>query len=288
MPSSSRFNPSVGILFCRTSCTWAVRSVLESFNPSVGILFCRTRILTSSTERRRAVSIPRSGFCFVEPNRSNQFIGPLMLFQSLGRDSVLSNCNRRVAGCWRRNVSIPRSGFCFVEPVGESGLPVVCWVSIPRSGFCFVELPTGAWVNAKMRSFNPSVGILFCRTRLGNRGFFPNPGFNPSVGILFCRTAAGLTGFAAAKQFQSLGRDSVLSNDGYGYHLTAAVEVSIPRSGFCFVELQILRQSTRGSAFQSLGRDSVLSNKRSRPRGFRLCRVSIPRSGFCFVERGAR
>ena len=65
-------------------------------------------------------------------------------FQSLGRDSVLSNSTTRTV--WRDDpeVSIPRSGFCFVERVFRDPLGQI------------------------LAGFNPSVGILFCRTRLGD------------------------------------------------------------------------------------------------------------------------
>ena len=85
--------------------------------------------------------------------------------------------------------------------------------------------------------FNPSVGILFCRTRI--KVFYAHDwdSFNPSVGILFCRTSPIRNEARRSDGFQSLGRDSVLSNS------------------FPSVELPSINH-----AFQSLGRDSVLSN----------------------------
>ena len=134
------------------------------------------------------VSIPRSGFCFVE----------------------------RYGGDWAllaSSVSIPRSGFCFVEPPSTRVMRQYSRsVSIPRSGFCFVELGVNCPSKLGNACFNPSVGILFCRTtramcRPRRRGCF-----NPSVGILFCRTNSPSFRPIASGEFQSLGRDSVLSN----------------------------------------------------------------------------
>ena len=65
------------------------------------------------------VSIPRSGFCFVERAGAEQAVEKELRFQSLGRDSVLSNLidyKKEI----EMKVSIPRSGFCFVERYNPS------------------------------------------------------------------------------------------------------------------------------------------------------------------------
>ena len=250
-----------------SNCLWRGRIAkrLVSFNPSVGILFCRTkspiiqfwpRLVFQSLGRDSVlsnllflaadvglflVSIPRSGFCFVERDTVPLILPRLVVsiprsgFCFVERDTVPPLLPRL-------EVSIPRSGFCFVEPrlllaprpavkpfqsLGRDSV-LSNWeqisrrwfdktVSIPRSGFCFVEHGEGRLVAQSQTRFNPSVGILFCRTTWTDWGFgreldmFQSLGrdsvlsnharrdcmgtalrrFNPSVGILFCRTDAG-------------------------------------------------------------------------------------------------
>ena len=159
-----------------------------SFNPSVGILFCRTR-------RRKHRSCVHG------------------LFQSLGRDSVLSNSTPPGTRPTARSFqSLGRDSVLsnHAIPPFQKQYSVV---SIPRSGFCFVEPQPPENSGETCRSFNPSVGILFCRT-------------------LTARTIWRI----CCVEFQSLGRDSVLSN--FLFFLLNQVKVE----------------------FQSLGRDSVLSN----------------------------
>ena len=199
------------------------------------------------------------------------------LFQSLGRDSVLSNHGVKIGRARAEAVSIPRSGFCFVElALGEPGL-IPLSVSIPRSGFCFVEHHPCQADPQGLNGFNPSVGILFCRTHCTARAAIATRGgFNPSVGILFCRTS-----------------QRVMRN-----HWRSGT-VSIPRSGFCFVERRrrSLHNATHASFNPSVG---ILFCRTRRPVPDSDYRwsfnpalgaflglshgVSIPRSGFCFVE----
>ena len=183
------------------------------FNPSVGILFCRTSEERQSDTIFPGVSIPRSGFCFVELQTITRqdandlgfnpsvgilfcrtgcgrgFGGGRLWFQSLGRDSVLSNCWSTSWLLQGLRVSIPRSGFCFVERTAPIPPDRQLCVSIPRSGFCFVELHRLDGRLHLPHSFNPSVGILFCRTFLLLMRHSVTTSFNPSVGILFCRTS---------------------------------------------------------------------------------------------------
>ena len=147
---------------------------------------------TNMNIRDKKVSIPRSGFCFVELAFSMRLIASASSFQSLGRDSVLSNQAALIYAPSERLVSIPRSGFCFVERKKARAMRDTLIVSIPRSGFCFVELTYTHQRDDDAASFNPSVGILFCRTNMT---------------LASCRKLW---------RFQSLGRDSVLSNKEAG------------------------------------------------------------------------
>jgi len=158
-------------------------------------------------------------------------------------------------------------------------------VSIPRSGFCLFILASAGFRPPGMRSFNPSVGILFVHT---------------------CGLSVHLSGF---RQFQSLGRDSVCSYRHNGMVQGMGEKVSIPRSGFCLFipgrasgippgryrfnpSVGILFVHTAHldhtydvfRQFQSLGRDSVcsylLSSPASRPN--RTC--FNPSVGILFVH----
>jgi len=152
--------------------------------------FCSFRPATAeSSTKSSTVSIPRSGFCSFRPGYTlvcdidedsfNPSVGilfvqtppppafalPLLSFQSLGRDSVRSDCYVFVYFDCQPVVSIPRSGFCsfrhqvflslrFVPSAFQSlGRDSVrsdkirlmsgsrlCVVSIPRSGFCSFRL----------------------------------------------------------------------------------------------------------------------------------------------------
>ena len=213
------------------------RACRESFNPSVGILFCRTTVIEINATLVKDVSIPRSGFCFVEPEDIQITKTNLLEFQSLGRDSVLSNVTDICVICAVKSVSIPRSGFCFVEQSGEdtrrglrSGVsiprsgfcfvepakhPPLIWkpphVSIPRSGFCFVERMNLDKCNRDKIVSIPRSGFCFVERKYSNRK-------------------------KQQQKFQSLGRDSVLSNIPTPKSPKRTENVSIPRSGFCFVE----------------------------------------------------
>ena len=139
-------------------------------------------------------------------------------FQSLGRDSVLSNQDFIAAahGAWV--VSIPRSGFCFVELSDFAGYIYALEVSIPRSGFCFVEPRTTRWARCGMSRFQslgrdsvlsnvrvsvPDMRVMSSFQSLGRDSVLSN--FN-------CHNST-----ATVARFQSLGRDSVLSNNqNYG------------------------------------------------------------------------
>jgi len=153
--------------------TWTDhKKTTSSFNPSVGILSCRTRdSYTPDLLTVGLVSIPRSGFCLVE--RAAKLIIAInhFRFQSLGRDSVLSNPTSALQ-IIRETVSIPRSGFCLVEPGTATVVPVL------------------------VLGFNPSVGILSCRTFSGRKTRLLCRCFNPSVGILSCRTSYTAGGVA--------------------------------------------------------------------------------------------
>ena len=143
--------------------------IATRFNPSVGILFCRTTTHTTTTPAM-FVSIPRSGFCFVEQPITSRFARIMLRFQSLGRDSVLSNSPPCPHFSTANSVSIPRSGFCFVERNIDRHSHRSYEVSIPRSGFCFVEPRAFVVDDQNNGGFNPSVGILFCRTPARDTG----------------------------------------------------------------------------------------------------------------------
>ena len=162
-------------------------SRIVSFNPSVGILFCRT--VAGGAHDLRGI-----------------------LFQSLGRDSVLSNYGILETRIYGGKVSIPRSGFCFVEPHQYQ-------VFEPRYA-----------------RFNPSVGILFCRTRPANGRLNALSWFQSLGRDSVLSNASGSVAVGIEEWFQSLGRDSVLSNAGTNQGRPHKEAVSIPRSGFCFVE----------------------------------------------------
>ena len=135
-------------------------------------------------------------------------------FQSLGRDSVCSDDIPAFCIALSSAVSIPRSGFCVFRldlvrcPSGN-----VVVVSIPRSGFCVFRPDRGSRSGGSLSCFNPSVGILCVQT------FLPVlVGNGPD-------------------QFQSLGRDSVCSDDTTRRVIGFPDKVSIPRSGFCVFRL---------------------------------------------------
>ena len=133
------------------------------FNPSVGILFCRTRhreTLASIAE----VSIPRSGFCFVELTDTQRLKRAKQSFQSLGRDSVLSNKTTTAINLAHGLFQSLGRDSVLSNPALRSSKNAKTAVSIPRSGFCFVEHYPPVTIPGGGTSFNPSVGILFCRT----------------------------------------------------------------------------------------------------------------------------
>ena len=229
--------PRSGFCFVERCVGFLVGFRAASFNPSVGILFCRTLIDSTG-------------------------VGTSFLFQSLGRDSVLSNVIAAMVSAG--------------AVVGFN----------PSVGILFCRTSPRRWQIPHRARFNPSVGILFCRTPLAHdqpqdheKVSIPRSGFcfvergltckmcrreqsfNPSVGILFCRTRFRMHCTRQIYVFQSLGRDSVLSNGQWWIERASLMAVSIPRSGFCFVELRKpVRRQSRHFLFQSLGRDSVLSN----------------------------
>ena len=125
----SGFNPSVGILFCRTTHTGWREHDRERFNPSVGILFCRTIDGRAALMSTGLVSIPRSGFCFVEHSITVAAWGQ---WQSFNPSVGILFC--------RTNEIVAEMREFFV-------------VSIPRSGFCFVELLSRAAIFTQLREF---------------------------------------------------------------------------------------------------------------------------------------
>ena len=197
--------------FCSFKLPLAPRyiSFERSFNPSVGILFIQACI----------VSI---------------FFLLVILFQSLGRDSVHSSLQEYEPGVGAKRVSIPRSGFCSFKRADDASrlflafgfnpsvgilfiqaLSLHCQangqanVSIPRSGFCSFKPRRESTGGRRMLRFNPSVGILFIQAVMFNEMKRGYRCFNPSVGILFIQAERTLS-----------------------RHLPRPA-VSIPRSGFC-------------------------------------------------------
>jgi len=175
--------------------------------------FCSFRPAQAVNQIERfLVSIPRSGFCSFRLGEDHQWEEHSHQFQSLGRDSVRSDRCSLHFSPYLPAVSIPRSGFCSFRPNPEA----VCKAIFP--------------------CFNPSVGILFVQTRGTHQESDVELRFNPSVGILFVQTKEGYVISQKQAKFQSLGRDSVRSDQG---------------------------QHGDGSfapMFQSLGRDSVRSD----------------------------
>jgi hypothetical protein len=134
------------------------------------------------------VSIPQSGFGAFEPVRwRNRDPGPVILFQSLSRDSGRLNVVTGLpVGDYDDRVSIPQSGFGAFEPrlsgavrhrpgwfqslsrdsgrlndryLHLPGFPAA-GVSIPQSGFGAFERPVPAPARISgSGGFNPSVGI---------------------------------------------------------------------------------------------------------------------------------
>ena len=131
-------------------------------------------------------------------------------------------------------------------------------VSIPRSGFCV---------------FGPFQARL--QPPVGER-------FNPSVGILCFRTTTRACTTSRTRWFQSLGRDSVFSDDSVIIDWGQNGMVSIPRSGFCvFGRLLPLPRHYPITSFNpSVG---ILCFRTINVDARRACPspVSIPRSGFC-------
>jgi len=83
-------------------------------------------------------------------------------------------------------------------------------------------------------------------------------------------------------QFQSLGRDSVFSDDGGDNSPVCIQQFQSLGRDSVFSDIEgSTRVESFSVLFQSLGRDSVFSDRpdRSRERGHSP--VSIPRSGFC-------
>ncbi len=240
----------------------------------------------SWVEPPRTVSIPRSGFCGVGPlaphpafqtrARFNPSVGILwggtsslahsrlclLLFQSLGRDSVgwdLHSLHLLEDGImW---VSIPRSGFCGVglsvdaravgrmirfqslgrDSVGwdanhQAVLQAPCGVSIPRSGFCGVGPPC----SAPGRGSRP-----FQSLGRDSVGWDPAGEKMRERVHLFQSLGRDSVGWDAPKrsetkwyeEFQSLGRDSVGWDPTRRMASGTNLPVSIPRSGFCGVGL---------------------------------------------------
>ena len=113
----------------------------------------------------------------------------IMLFQSLGRDSVCSYSSRSLrlrkpsefqslgrdsvcsyfppwAGLSTRPASFnPSVGILFVHTCfDDTYISIILAVSIPRSGFCLFILMRPRRRHVAPFSFNPSVGILFVHT----------------------------------------------------------------------------------------------------------------------------
>ena len=130
------------------------------------------------------VSIPQSGFWWVELQPPRQGSTAPGWFQSPSRDSGGLNVMVTVAPPLTPKVSIPQSGFWWVERVSRAHCLLGADVSIPQSGFWWVELTltrsrsllrgvsipqSGFWWVEPVsdvlcpdlgRSFNPPVGIL--------------------------------------------------------------------------------------------------------------------------------
>ena len=154
-------------------------------------------------------------------------------------------------------------------------------VSIPRSGFCVFGPFLLVCCSPTFSCFNPSVGILCFRTKHDLRAIPGRARFNPSVGILCFRTEASVRVFHRAVMFQSLGRDSVFSDDRVPEHHDELGIVSIPRSGFCVFGLLGFEPklcawlvSIPRSGFCVFGPSTLVGRAR-------FDSVSIPRSGFC-------
>ena len=132
------------------------------------------------------------------------------------------------------------------------------YAAIRRSGFATCGPRLGLRRPCLRTCFSPSVGIRCFQTcrAVGRRssGIFR---FNPSVGIRCFQTRRGRSSFTSRSRFQSLSRDSMLSDWG-------------GRAGM----------RTKAEEFQSLSRDSMLSDAASSE--LSICRklVSIPQSGF--------
>jgi len=135
-------------------------------------------------------------------------------------------------------------------------------------------------------SFNPSVGILCFRTVSYTTYQSNHRCFNPSVGILCFRTGTSLAGRGATGPFQSLGRDSVFSDESDSGGTWPVRAVSIPRSGFCVFGREPYSRarpfvigfnpSVGILCFRTASGGAARSGKSA---------VSIPRSGFCVFGR---
>ena len=165
-------------------------TIYSSFNPSVGILFCRTFRALTAADIPTEVSIPRSGFCFVEHCRFGGNMKNPEQFQSLGRDSVLSN-----------------------QPVESADLALLrLFQSLGRDSV----LSNWEYQHAQQRERTfQSLGrdSVLSNQRLSltkrlARKWFQSLGRDSVLSnddTLFSKNGT--------QQFQSLGRDSVLSND---------------------------------------------------------------------------
>jgi len=207
------FNPSVGILFVHTERGLPTAFRATRFQSLGRDSVCSYLDIIDRVGEMPLVSIPRSGFCLfilvqgaeVERNVVVSIPRSGFCLFILERSSPVG-----VGG----QVSIPRSGFCLFIPHSHVSLRIGRTVSIPRSGFCLFIRHCAArspvisvlfqslgrdsvcsYQQAKLRarwllkSFNPSVGILFVHTWMRILSMSVLACFNPSVGILFVHTA---------------------------------------------------------------------------------------------------
>ena len=132
----SCFNPSVGILGFQTYSMIDLRSLETRFNPSVGILGFQTPPFCGASWQMIPGFNPSVGILGFQTQQEPQPRKEQKQFQSLGRDSGLSDKVRsRVQTISPSHVSIPRSGFWAFRPITADLSEYVGEVSIPRSGF---------------------------------------------------------------------------------------------------------------------------------------------------------
>jgi len=112
-----------------------------------------------------AVSIPRSGFCWFGPDYEAIIPSKISTFQSLGRDSVGLDPQRRRATRLSKTCFNPSVGILLVwTEVDFLDSAFAALVSIPRSGFCWFGHYCGDVYSDVVARFNPSVGILLVWT----------------------------------------------------------------------------------------------------------------------------